>query len=173
VFRLRHDASFEAPVASVYQALLAVLARRRWAGESWYDHERRPLVGGQYVMRNGPVVRRGRVVECLHPVLLTLYETLFDPPCRVRLRLRWRLEPTDAGTALRLDTSYELNRPANLNRKRWSAEIDAHCARLHVATAAVLSDAADHGVGINGQRIGSSTMTVTNTTKVNGTPSFK
>ena len=173
MFRLRHEASFDAPIATVYDSLLTVLARRRWAGEAWFAVDRRPSVGQQYVVRNGAVVRRGRVVECLYPVLLTLQEILFDPPCRVRVRLRWRFEPTDAATALRLDTSCELNRPASLNRKRWQAEIDAHCARLHVATAAALDDAAAQGVGDSGQRIGNSTMTVTNATRVNGTPSFK
>ena len=173
MFRQRHEASFERPITAVYQALLTVLARRRWAYEPSLDAGARPAVGQRYAVRNGSVVRHGRVVECRQPVLLTLYETLFDPPCRVRLRLRWRLEPCDQATALRLDTSYELNRPASLNRKRWQHEIDAHCARLHRATAAVLSDAGDQGVGASGQSIGSNTMTVTNTTSVKGRPSFK
>lgn len=173
MFRLHHDAIFEAPIAVVYQALLTVLARRRWAGESWFDSERRPAVGQRYAVRNGSVVRDGRVVECRQPVLITLYETLFDPPCRVRMRLRWRLEPSDGRTALRLDTNCELNRPASLNRKRWRAEIDAHCERLHSATAAVLNDPLAQGADCNGQSIGSNAMTVTNTTSVNGRPSFK
>jgi hypothetical protein len=173
VFRLRHEASFEAPVTVVYKALLTVLARRRWAHEPWFDARRHPSVGQRYAMRNGPVVRHGRVVECLRPVLLTLHETLFDPPCRVQMRLRSRLEPLDLVTVLRLDTRYELNRPATLNRRRWREEIDAHCRRLQQATDAALLDAVGQGVGCNGQSIGNSTMTVRNTTSVNGTPSFK
>lgn len=173
VYRLRHEALLEAPITAVYQALLTVLARRRWADEAWFDPEQRPSVGLRYAVRTGSVVRQGRVVECRQPVLLTLYETLYDPPCRVHLRLRWRLEPSELATALRLDTSYELNRPASLNRKRWREEIDAHCLRLHRATAVVLSETIAQGEGVNGQRIGNNTMTVTNTTRVRGKPSFK
>ena len=173
MFHLRHDASFAAPIASVYQALLAVLARRRWADEAWFEREHRPVVGQQYVTRTGAVVRRGRVVECSQPVRLTLYETLFDPPCRVRLRLRWRLEPSDRVTALRLDTAYELNRPASLNRKRWREQLDAHCVRLHVATAAVVGDAVSQPNGVSGHSSGNSSMTVAKTTKVSGSPIFK
>jgi len=174
VFRQRHEASIDAPIACVYDALLAVLARRRWGGEAWFDPlTNRPIAGRSYVFRNGSVVRRGRVVECRQPVLLTLYEALFDPPCRVRLRLRWRLEPLDRVTLLRLDARYELNSPAYLNRKRWREEIAGQSARLHAAVRATVGDTAAQGVGANGHRTGSSTMTVTKTTAVNGRPTFK
>ena len=43
------------------------------------------------------VFRRGKVLECLRPVSMTLQETLFDPPCCVNLRLHWRLEPLELG----------------------------------------------------------------------------
>lgn len=173
MFRERHEASYPQPVTAVFAALLEVLARRRWAAETWFDPtDRRPIVGRDYVSRNGPVVRRGRIVECLKPVLLTLHESLFDPPCRVKLRLRWRLEPTDGVTSVLLDTRYELNRPAYLNRTRWRAEIDGHCARILGAVRLLLVEEEAQGA-VSGQRMGSKSMTVTNTIAVNGRPTFK
>lgn len=176
MFRQRHEARYATPITTVFASLLQVLARRRWAAEAWFDEsDPRPPVGRRYVHRNGSVVRRGRVVECLRPVLLTLYESLSDPPCRVRLRLRWRLEPLDASTSVLLDARYELNGPAYLNRKHWREQIHGHCGRLLTALQLRLAeDAAGQGVaGDRGQKIGSSSMTVTNTTAVNGRPSFK
>jgi len=174
VFRQRHEAQFAMPVTAVFAALLRVLARRRWAAEAWFDRQQsRPPVGRRYVSRNGTVVRRGRIVECLQPVLVTLYETLFDPPCRVRLRLRWRLEPQEAGTAVLLDARYELNAAAYLNRKHWRQEIYGHCGRMLAAVGSTLAEPGDQRVGVSGQKIGSSAMTVTNTTAVNGKPTLK
>lgn len=176
MFRQRHEARYATPITTVFGSLLQVLARRRWAAESWFDcTDPRPPVGRRYVHRSGALVRRGRVVECLRPVLLTLYESLTDPPCRVRLRLRWRLEPLDAGTSVLLDARYELNGPAYLNRRHWREQIHGHCGRLLMAVQARLADAQiSQGVAADsGQKIGSSTMTVTNTTTVNGKPSFK
>jgi hypothetical protein len=174
VFRERQEATYAMPVTAVFAALLDVLARRRWAAESWYDPGRpRPPVGQRYVCRNGAVVRQGRIVECLQPVLLTLYESLFDPPCRVRLRLRWRLEPMETGTSVLLDARYELNRTAFLNRARWHGEISGHFARILTAVERALVASAAQGAGVMGQKTGSSDMTVTNTTAVNGKPTFK
>lgn len=174
MFRQRHEVVYAVPVSGVFAALLTVLARRRWVSEPWFDATQpRPAVGRRYVCRNGGVVRRGRVVECLQPVLLTLDETLLDPPCRVRLRLRWRLEPLEPGTSVWLDVRYALNGTAYLNRKRWREEIDGHCKRMLTAVRAVLADRTAQGIGVNGQRIGNSAMTVANTTAVNGKPTFK
>jgi len=175
VFHQRHDASFAASMTSVFTALVGVLARRRWVNEAWHDTDADgPLVGRRYVCRSGTVVRRGRIVECLKPVLLTLYETLVDAPCRVRLRLRWRLEPLDTGTSVLLDVRYELNGPAHLNRRQWHGQIQGHCHRQLEALRSVLTEGADQGVvGVSGQRNGSTSITVTKTTIVNGTPIFK
>ena len=174
MFRERQEASYAMPITAVFAALLDVLAKRRWAGECWYDPSRqRPPVGQRYVCRNGAVVRHGRIVECLQPVLLTLYESLFDPPCRVRLRLRWRLEPVETGTSVLLDARYELNGTAFLNRGRWRAEISGHCARILAAVERALVERAAQGTVVSGQKTGSSDMTVTNTTAVNGKPTLR
>ncbi len=176
MFHQRHEARYAMPITTVFASVLQVLARRRWAAESWFDgDDSRPPVGRRYVYRNGTLIRRGRVVECSRPVLLTLYESLIESPCRVRLRLRWRLEPLDSGTSVWLDARYELNGPAYLNRRHWRQQIHGHCGRLLMAVQARLVDAqAGQGVAaVNGQKIGNRTMTVTKTTNVNGRPSFK
>ena len=96
--RQRFEARHAAPITDVFTALAAMLARSRWASDRLLgEPDALPRVGQLYVQRRGGVVRRGRVVECLRPVILTLHESLLDPPCRVRLRLRWRLEPIDDG----------------------------------------------------------------------------
>ena len=142
MFRQRHEARFAAPITTVFASVLQVLARRRWAAEPWFDDaDPHPPVGRRYVYRNGSLLRRGRIVECLRPVLLTLYENLIDPPCQVRLRLRWRLEPLDTRTSVLLDARYELNGPAYLNRRHWREQIHGHCGRLLIAVQARLIDA--------------------------------
>lgn len=176
MFHQRHEARFATPITTVFASVLQVLARRRWAAEPWFDGaDPNPPVGRRYVYRNGSLLRRGRVVECLRPVLLTLYESLIDPPCRVRLRLRWRLEPLDTRTSVLLDARYELNGPAYLNRRHWREQIHGHCGRLLMAVQVRLVDAeVSQGVAaVSGQKIGSRAMTVTNTMSVNGKPSFK
>lgn len=176
MFHQRHEAHYARPITTVFASVLEVLARRRWAVEPWFDREdARSPVGRRYQYRNGTLVRRGRVVECMRPVLLTLYESLVDSPCRVRLRMRWRLEPLDCSTSVLLDARYELNGPAYLNRRHWRERIHGHCGRLLMAVRAELVDAkVDQGVAaVSGQNTGSNTMTVTNTTAVSGKPSFK
>ncbi len=175
MLRQRHEVTLAAPLTEVFSALVQMLARSRWASdERLAEPDRLPRVGHAYVQRRGAVIRRGRVVECLRPVVLTLYENLFDPPCRVKLRLRWRLKPLDTGSLVLLDASYELNGPAYLNRRHWRSEIHAHCGKLLKALAARLSGAPypTYG-GDSGQNIGSNSITVTNTTAVNGSPTFK
>jgi len=175
VVRQRHEATLAAPMTEVFSALVQMLARSRWASdERSAGSGRLPRVGQLYIQRRGSVVRRGRVVECLRPVLLTLYESLFDPPCRVRLRLRWRLEPLETGSLVLLDANYELNGPAYLNRRHWRSEIHTHCDKLLKALTARLTDGPYRAYSVDsGQKIGSNSITVTNTTAVNGSPSFK
>ena len=173
--RQRHEATLAAPITEVFSALIQMLARSRWASDDRLaGSDRLPRVGRTYVQRRGSVIRRGRVVECLRPVGLTLYESLFDPPCRVRLRLRWRLEPLETGSLVLLDANFELNGPAYLNRRHWRSEIHTHCGKLLRALAARLTDRPYRVYGVDsGQKIGSNSITDTNTTAVNGSPTFK
>ena len=129
--RQRHEAQYPESMTVVFSALIASLARHRWAeGARPGARPRMPRVGCRYANERGSVLRRGRVLECRKPVSLTLYETLFDTPCRVRLRLRWRVEPRDSGSLLLLDLSYELNAAASCRRRHWHGRLHAHCGRM-------------------------------------------
>lgn len=171
-----HEAQFAEPMTVVFASLIRALARHRWAeplGDA--DALQLPRVGCRYANRRGKVLRLGRVLECLRPVSLTLYETLFDPPCRVRLELRWRLESTEDGCLLRLRVRYRLNGAATLRRRHWNGQIHAHCARMVAfVRAAALREHEPHGeAGVNGQNTGNSSIAVTNTAPVSGRPIFR
>src|SRR5690606_20974403 len=122
----------------------------------------------------GTVLRRGRVVEVLRPVGLTLQESLLDPPCCVRLRLRWRLEPLEEGSLARLDARYTLNGAATLRARHWRARIEQHCERLLAEMRtheARLSQAQDSASSC--QSTGNVSITSANRITVNGKPSFR
>ncbi len=176
--RQKHEMRFPAPITIVFGALVAVLARGRWAGA--VAHSLRvqsglpPDPGECYEAQRGTVLRRGRVVECLRPVAITLEETLHDPPCRVTLMLRWRLEPVDDGALTRLEARYVLRGAAPLRRRHWDGRIRAHCERMLSSLQAGLSATlAQPPAGTSGQTQGSTTMTVKKTTSVSGTPSLR
>jgi hypothetical protein len=178
--RQHHEARSDRPIAESFTALVAVVARGRWAGHALLGPpERPPCAGMRYGAQRGSVLRTGRVVECIRPVSITLHETLDDSPCRVELKLRWRLEPFEAGSRLRLQTSYELKGAAPLRRQHWDTRIRAHCARMVDAWKATLAAAepareeTPQDVDSSGQRIGSSNIAVANVTSVSGRPTFK
>jgi hypothetical protein len=139
----RHDAQFAAPLAQVFAALVEVAARGRW-GNPLASPDLAPRAGVDYVQQRGKVLRRGRVLECLRPLSLKLDEALLDPPCCVRLKLHWRVEPLENGSYLLLDARYTLNGAATLRRKHWSERIHGHCARMHEAIAKRLVTMSEH-----------------------------
>ncbi|HEX6994814.1 MAG TPA: hypothetical protein VF339_11785 [Gammaproteobacteria bacterium] len=177
--RQQHEARSERPIAEAFAALVAVVARGRWNPETVLGPPDRPPAGMRYVQQRGSVLRTGRVVECIRPVSITLHETLDDSPCRVELKLRWRLEPTEAGSALHLTTSYELKGAAPLRRHHWDTRIRAHCGRMIDAWRTSLASAEGtpqdrrQEVGSSGQKTGSSSIAVTKQTIVNGSPTFR
>lgn len=126
--RQRHEAQLDSPLTAAFAALIEVVARGRWAGAA--IDALLPRAGCQYAQQRGKVLRRGRVLECLRPVSITLQETLLDPPCCVKLRLHWRLEPLESGAHVRLDVRYSLNGAATLRRRHWYDRIHGHCARM-------------------------------------------
>jgi hypothetical protein len=129
--RQQHDKRYPHPLTAVFNALIQVLGKRRWGAPLELDNREAPLTAGhRYLYRGDSVLRRGRVLEVLRPVSLTLYETLYDPPCRVRLQLRWRLYPLDAGSLLRLLLTYQLNGAATLRHRHWQERLQSHCARM-------------------------------------------
>ena len=126
--RQQHEARYAHSMTAVFAALNRVLAKRRW-GELG-DPEAQPKVGCRYARQSKSVLRRGRVLEVIRPVTFTLYETLYDPPCRVRLQLRWRIHPLDEGSLLHLVLGYQLNGAAALRQRHWNDRLHAHCLRM-------------------------------------------
>jgi hypothetical protein len=178
--RQHHEARSDRPIAEAFAALVAVVARGRWAGQALLGPpDRLPPGGMRYSAQRGSVLRSGRIVECIRPVSITLHETLDDSPCRVELKLRWRLEPIESGSRLRLQTSYELKGAAPLRRQHWHTRISAHCGRMIEAWKTTLADAEGardeppQDVDSSGHNSGSSNIAVTNVTSVNGRPTFK
>lgn len=170
-----HEAVFAEPMTVVFSGLIRALARRRWAESLDYGDDALPVprVGCRYANRRGKVLRLGRVLECLRPVSLTLYETLFDRPCRVRLELRWRLEPTDDGCLLRLRVRYQLNGAASFRRRHWNGQIHAHCKRMLAFVRAAVGPHEAQRTGVSGHSTGNSSIAVTNTIAVSGRPIFR
>lgn len=176
--RQRYEIRFPAPITAVFPVLVAVLARGRWAGAAAHGLQSQsdlpPDPGACYQAQRGTVLRRGRVLECLRPVAITLEETLHDPPCRVKLMLRWRLEPVDDGALTRLEARYVLRGAAPLRRRHWDGQIGAHCQRMLSALGTGVRIVLDQPpTGTSGQTQGSTTMTVKKTTSVSGTPSLR
>ncbi|HEX5419635.1 MAG TPA: hypothetical protein VFY39_06525, partial [Gammaproteobacteria bacterium] len=113
-------------------------------------------------------------VECIPPVSITLSETLLDAPCCVRLRLRWKLEPMDFVSFLRLDASFDLKGAAALRRRHWTERVNGHCTRMIAALEAVLAaQAQEEGKGTSGQSHGRSAIMTTKVSSVSGRPTFR
>lgn len=126
----RHETLIGCALTEAFVALVAVVAKGRWAGAALALDAALPEPGCRYAQQRGKVLRRGKVLACLRPVSLTLQETLLDPPCCVQLRLHWRLEPTEQGACVLLDARYSLNGAATLRRKHWDERIRGHCGRM-------------------------------------------
>jgi hypothetical protein len=133
VLKQRHETQVACTLTDAFGALVEVVAKGRWGGASLVLGTAQPQPGCRYEQQRGNVLRRGKVLACLRPVSITLQETLLDPPCCVKLRLHWRLEPTDAGSCVLLDARYSLNGAAALRRRHWYERINAHCARMLAA----------------------------------------
>ena len=117
--RQQLDAVLAGPKGAVFAALCRTLAFRRWPAATAED----AVQGRQYGYRTGSVRRTGRIVEVVRPAALTLKEVLHDPPCRVSLTMRWRIEPLASGCTVRLGASYRLNHAAILRRHHWDERL--------------------------------------------------
>jgi len=116
-------------LVDVFNALSQTLAFRRWPREPADAGQGLPPPGSSYRCQAGNVRRAGRVVEVMRPVGLTLQEVLDDPPCRVSLIMRWRVDPIAAGCRIRLSARYRLNRAATLRAGHWRRRLMAHFRR--------------------------------------------
>ncbi len=141
MLKQRHEAHCASPLGNVFSAMIDVAARGRWGGAVIAPASLQPRAGCQYAQQRGKVFRRGKVLECLRPVSMTLQETLLDPPCCVTLRLHWRLEPLEIGSCVLLDARYSLNGAASLRRRHWQERIHGHCTRMLAAVQRLAADA--------------------------------
>lgn len=121
--RQEMSAAYDGAVGAAFAALCRTLAFRRWQSAAAVDGGHIPQRDLSYCYRTGSVQRAGRVVEVMRPVGLTLKEILHDPPCRVSLTMRWRIEPAAPGCAVRLVASYRLNHAANLRARHWNERL--------------------------------------------------
>ena len=128
--RQRHETRLDSPITLVFTALVDVVARGRWGCAQIVVGTQQPRPGCEYAQQRRTVFRRGKVLECLRPVKLALEETLLDRPCRVKLRLQWRLEPLEYGSCVLLEAKYSLNGAAMLRRRHWHERIHGHCSRM-------------------------------------------
>jgi hypothetical protein len=141
VLKQRHEIELGCALTDAFMALVDVAARGRWGGSALVFGTTLPQAGRHYEQQRGKVLRRGKVLACLKPVSITLEETLLDPPCCVKLRLHWRIEPKDDGTCVLLDARYALNGAAALRRRHWYERIHGHCARMLIALEARVAQA--------------------------------
>ena len=121
--RQQHEAFLTGATGAVFAALCRTLAFRRWPAAFLQLDESAPLQGRCYQYRTGSVHRVGRIVEVVRPVALTLKEVLHDPPCRVSVTMRWRIEPLASGCAVRLGATYRLNHAAILRARHWDERL--------------------------------------------------
>jgi hypothetical protein len=129
--RQDHEARYPDSMHAVFAALNRVLGKHRWAVTGQHgEPDVLPKAGCRYARTRKSVLRRGRVLEVIRPVSLTLYETLYDPPCRVRLQLRWRVHSLCSESLLHLALSYQLNGAAAIRSRHWHVRLDEHCARM-------------------------------------------
>jgi hypothetical protein len=141
VLKQRHEIELACALTEAFAALVAVVAKGRWAGEALVQGSVVPHPGCEYAQQRGKVLRRGKVLACLRPVSMTLQETLLDPPCCVKLRLHWRIEPTERGSCVLLDARYSLNGAAALRRRHWYERIHGHCSRMQGALESCIAEA--------------------------------
>lgn len=123
---------FAATVNEIYIALGRTLAFRRWPASAQEGVGAWPMPGSRYYWQNGAVLRAGRVVETVRPVGATLKEVLHDPPCRVGLTMRWRIEPLSDGCTVRLRVLYRLNHAAVLRARHWDRRLSLHFQRQFI-----------------------------------------
>jgi hypothetical protein len=129
--RQDHEARYPDSMHAVFLALNRVLGKHRWAVTGQHDDALAlPTAGCRYARNRKSVLRRGRVLEIIRPVSLTLHETLYDPPCRVRMQLRFRVHSLATESLLHLVLSYQLNGAASIRSRHWHGRLHEHCERM-------------------------------------------
>jgi hypothetical protein len=121
--RQQLDGIYAGSAGEIFQALCRTLSFRRWAIGGGVFPGPIPDPGHRYGCEFGSVRRVGRVVEVIRPVVLTLKEIVLDPPCRVSLTMRWRIDPGLSGCTVRLRVHYQLNQAAMLRARHWERRL--------------------------------------------------
>jgi hypothetical protein len=138
--RQDHEARYPDSMHAVFMALNRILGKHRWAMTGGLgDADALPRAGCRYARNRKSVLRQGRVLEVIRPVSFTLHETLYDPPCRVRLQLRFRIHALARESMLHLVLSYQLNGAASMRSRHWHGRLHEHCARMLRFVAAELA----------------------------------
>ena len=165
------------PIAIAFAALAASVSIGRW--HSALDEGRgssMPREGCRYCFRMGRALRRGQVLECLRPVSLVLHETHTQSASRLRLRLKWRIEPIPDGTLIFGDIQAVLNGAALLQRRKWERLLDDESSRVLASVErrlGHLAHAQSATRGPIGQSSGSKAIVKTKMTTVSGKPIFR
>lgn len=150
--RQQLDKVYAGSLGTVFAALCRTLSFRRWSSAACFGNEGIPAQGERYLCQSGTVCRTGRIVEVMRPVGLTLKEVLHDPPCRVSLTLRWRIDPLARGCRVRLSLSYRLNHAAVLRAAHWDRRLEQNLRRQFAFLAAHLDRLqpaeGEHGQGL-------------------------
>jgi hypothetical protein len=120
------DATYAGSVSEVFAALGQTLSFRRWIITAEPLSGPVPAPGYRYRCQAGSVLRVGRVVDVIRPIGVTLKEVLNDPPCRVSLTMRWRVEPIVSGCSVHLRVRYRLNHAAVLVARHWERRLQLH-----------------------------------------------
>lgn len=120
------DATYSGSVSEVFAALSQTLSFRRWLVDIDTPAGTVPSPGYCYRHRAGSVLRVGRVVDVIRPIGVTLKEILSDPPCRLSLTMRWRVEPRLSGCSVHLRAQYRLNHAALLVARHWDRRLALH-----------------------------------------------
>jgi hypothetical protein len=139
----KFDLRLDGTVNEIFAALIETIAFRRWAPVTASAFGALPIAGYSYRYRAGSVLRQGRVVEVIRPVAVTLKEVLHDPPCRVALTLRWRVDSSSTGCSVHLRAEYRLNHAAVLRTRHWDRRLAAHFRRQFTFLAKRLKSSRD------------------------------
>ena len=129
--RQRHETRLDPPITSVFAALIDVVARGRW-GAAHIVLVRAATAPGLRIRAaktQGAAPRQGARALAARDAHAR-GETLLDRPCRVKLRLKWRLEPLETSSCVLLEAKYTLNGAASLRRRHWDEQIHGHCTRM-------------------------------------------
>lgn len=175
MFEHRVEARFEESIATVFGALVGVLAAGRWETLS-ANLEVAPVMprsGARYSARHAGRLHSGEVLECIRPVSIVLHESAQRSAACAQTRMRWRIEPFESDTCLIGDLKVSLNRFAHFNRRYWHRHFVLQCEQVCALVGARLisGKVVDSSQRVAmGQSTGNESIVSANIKTVNGRP---